>query len=224
MAVDGAGSVFGVAMRVCRLGATGLITPGAGNMYVTDAMTEIPFGHEYADGDEVEQKNAAGRVCVSYKAPDTLKWSTFGLTLCIPDDALEAMLSGGDVILDGANVVGFAPPAVGTEPNPNGVGIEVWTRAIVDGALASSLPYWRYVFPRVKNLKLGDQTISGDPTNGAYEGIAVQNGNFGDGPANDIPNPMNRVWYRFRDSGYPTPTLGAQTVPAQPTTGSVQGP
>lgn len=224
MAVDGAASVFAIAMRVCKLGPTGLIVPGAGNMYVSDAMTEIPFGHEYEDGDEISKKNAAGRVCVSYKAPDTLKWGTFAITLCSPDDELEAMLSGGDVLLDGSDVIGYAPPAVGAEPNPNGVGIEVWARAIVDGAAASVNPYFRYVFPRVKNLKLGESTLNGEDLNPTYEGILVQNPNYDDGPANDIEIPTTRIWQRFRDSGYPTPTLGAGTTPAQPLSGAVQGP
>lgn len=224
MAVDGAASLFAVAMRVCKLGPTGLITPGAGNLYVSDAMTEIPIGHEYTDGEEVEQKNAAGRLCVSYKAPDSLKRGTFEVTLCSPDDELEAMLSGGTVLLDGADVIGFAPPAIGSEPNPDGVGVEVWTRAIVDGSLATTNPYWRWVFPRVKGLRAGDMSLNAEPTNPTYTGVLEQNPSYEDGPANDIEIPTTRIWQRFRDSGFPPPALGAGTTPAQPSAGAVEGP
>lgn len=224
MAVDGAASLFAVAMRVVKLGADGSILAGAGNMYVSDAMTEIPIGHEYEDGDEVTLKNAAGRVCVTYRAPDTLKRGTFEVTLCSPDDALEAMLTGGSILLDGAEVIGYAPPAVGSEPNPNGVGIEVWTRAIVDGAAAATDPYWRWVFPRVKGLRHGDMSLNADPTQPTFTGFLEQNAAYDDGPLNDIVVPTTRIWQRFRDTAHPTPALGAQATPAQPSTGSVQGP
>jgi len=36
----------------------------------------VSFTPEYEDGDEITEKNAAGEVCVTYKAPDTLKRAT----------------------------------------------------------------------------------------------------------------------------------------------------
>ena len=83
---DGAGSLFALGIRVTKLGPTGAPLPGARNSYVSDALVQAQLGLEYEDGDEIVQKNGAGLVCLTYKAPDSLKRGTIeGLQICQPD-------------------------------------------------------------------------------------------------------------------------------------------
>jgi hypothetical protein len=98
---------------------------------------------EYTEGDEVEEKNAAGEVCVYYKMPDVLKRVTFELAVCNPEPELEELLIGGTILEDGSDVVGWAAPETGVEATPNGVAFELWSRAIVGGKPAAVLPYFR---------------------------------------------------------------------------------
>ena len=121
---DGAGSLFALGIRVTKLGPTGAPLPGARNSYVSDALVQAQLGLEYEDGDEIVQKNGAGLVCLTYKAPDSLKRGTIeGLQICQPDPNLLAMMVGGNVLMEGDREVGYQAPEVGTDPTPYGVSV-----------------------------------------------------------------------------------------------------
>ena len=92
---DYAASVQGVAIRVTRLDAAGNLLNGAGDSYTTSAFLRTSFTPEYEEGDEIVEKSADGTVCVSYKAPDTLKRITMELAICEPDTELSQLISGG---------------------------------------------------------------------------------------------------------------------------------
>lgn len=211
MANDGAASIFGVAMRVTRLDAAGAPLVGANNLYVTDTLTELTFTPEFKEGVEIEQENAAGGVCVTYKAPDKLKRLQIGLGLCTPDPELIEMLVGGVAIQDGGETVGYASSEVGADPTPHGVSLEVWTRAIIDGDNAATDPYWRWLFPRVR-LRLDQRAINTSNMVSPMSGHGSQNPSWGDGPTNDWPYVSNRVFQHVRASTVPTAQLGYQAV------------
>ena len=78
---DYAASVQGVAIRVTRLDASGNLLTDPGDSYTTSAFLRTSFTPEYEEGDEIVEKSANGTVCVSYKAPDTLKRSVQQLVL-----------------------------------------------------------------------------------------------------------------------------------------------
>jgi hypothetical protein len=90
-----AASVQGVSIRVTRLDAAGNLLNGAGDSYTTSAFLRTSFTPEYEEGDEIVEKSADGTVCVSYKAPDTLKRITMELAICEPDTELSQLISGG---------------------------------------------------------------------------------------------------------------------------------
>lgn len=216
MTYNGAGSLFALGIRVTKLGPTGAPLPGARNSYVSDALVQAQLGLEYEDGDEIVQKNGAGLVCLTYKAPDSLKRGTIeGLQICQPDPNLLAMMVGGNVLMEGDREVGYQAPEVGTDPTPYGVSVELWTNAIIDGAQAG---YFWWAVPRAKLRPNGSLTMSGtDPMVPELQGTCTQNPNWLDGPANDWEFASDRVWQFVQTDTLPDFTRGYREVLAQPT-------
>ena len=186
---DYAASVQGVAIRVTRLDAAGNLLNGAGDSYTTSAFLRTSFTPEYEEGDEIVEKSADGTVCVSYKAPDTLKRITMEIAICDPDPELTALMSGGlllrknfGTLASPANTsVGWAAPGVGDDPAGNGVSIEVWSFAVKDGKRATNLPYFYWVFPYAKLRQSGDRVIENGLLANTFEGYGLGNVNFSSG-------------------------------------------
>lgn len=218
---NGAGSLFALGMRFARLGTSGAPLVGPDNAYETDSLVQMQFGLEYEEGEEIIQRNGAGRICLTYKAPDSLKRATISaLQFCTPDPNVMEFLIGGEVILDGdGNQIGYRAPEVGSEPTPNGVSIEVLTRQIIDGAYAG---YIWWVFPRVYLRPSGDWTLSGsDPLIPEFEGWGAQNPNWGDGPLNDWEFESDRVWQYVETDELPFEGTGFVTISPELTVTSV---
>jgi hypothetical protein len=211
-----AGSVFALGMRVPLLTATGAPQTGPASCYVTDNLVKIDFTVEYRDGVEVERLNGAARACLYYASNPTIKRLTIdSVELCYPDPELESLLGGGDVLLDaGGRPIGYAAPEVGSDPVPNGVGIEAWSSAIADDGIESELPYIRWVFPR-EYLKQSGRSVSSDAFVAAFEGQGNQNPNYGNGPFNDWNHESGRVYQWAREATMPDLSANAFiTVPA----------
>jgi hypothetical protein len=186
---DYAASVQGVAIRVTRLDAAGNLLNGAGDSYTTSAFLRTSFTPEYEEGDEIVEKSADGTVCVSYKAPDTLKRITMELAICEPDTELSQLISGGLLLRKNFGTyaspsnksVGWAAPSVGDDPSGNGVALEVWSFAVADGRRASSNPYFHWVFPYAKLRQSGDRVIENGMLATTFEGYGLGNVTFGAG-------------------------------------------
>jgi hypothetical protein len=178
-----AASIQGVSIRVTRLDAAGNLLNGPGDSYTTSAFMRVSFTPEYEEGDEITEKSANGTVCVTYKAPDTLKRITMELAICEPDSELSQLLSGGLLLrktVDGVvKSVGWAAPGVGDDPAGNGVAIEAWSHAVKDGKRASVLPYFHWVFPYAKLRQSGDRVIENGMLATTFEGYGLGNINFG---------------------------------------------
>ena len=186
---DYAASVQGVAIRVTRLDAAGNLLNGPGDSYTTSAFLRASFTPEYEEGDEIVEKSADGTVCVSYKAPDTLKRITMEIAICEPDPELTALMSGGLLLRKNFGSyaspdnksVGWAAPAVGDDPAGNGVAIEVWSFAVKDGKRATNLPYFYWVFPYAKLRQSGDRVIENGLLANTFEGYGLGNIEFESG-------------------------------------------
>lgn len=220
MSYDGAGSLFALGMRLTKLAADGSVLAGPENCYTTDALVQLQLGLEYETGDEITQKNGAGRVCLTYKAPDTLKRGTIkSLQVCDPDPNVLQFLMGGRVLESGANQVGYAAPEVGQDATPNGVSIEVWTRAIINGAQSG---YFWWVIPRAQLTPSKEWELSGaNPLVPELDGVGTQNINWLDGPFNDWPFMSERVWQFAETATLPDLTPAFHAVAAQPTVASL---
>jgi hypothetical protein len=178
-----------VAIRVTRLDASGNLLTEPGDSYTTSAFLRASFTPEYEEGDEIVEKSADGTVCVSYKAPDTLKRITMELAMCEPDPELTALLSGGLLLRKNFGTfaspdnesIGWAAPAVGDDPAGNGVAIEVWSFAVKDGKRATTNPYFYWVFPYAKLRQSGDRVIENGMLATTFEGYGLGNRNFESG-------------------------------------------
>lgn len=184
-----AASIQGVSIRVTRLDAAGNLMAGPGDSYTTSAFMRVSFTPEYEEGDEITEKGANGVVCVTYKAPDTLKRITMELAICEPDPELSALVSGGLLLRKNLGTagqpnnksVGWAAPGVGDDPAGNGVALEVWSHAVKDGKKAGVLPYFHWIFPFVKMRQSGDRVIENGLMANTFEGYGLGNPNFQSG-------------------------------------------
>lgn len=206
MAHDNASSIAGSHIRVTRLDASGAPLVGPKNSYVTKAFVSVSMSPEYEDGDEFSQKNAGGEQCGYYKMPDTLKRVNLEIAICNPDPEFTELVSGGLLLSSTGedNSVGWAAPLTGVDANPNGVAVEVWSRAIVNSRPAVVNPYWHWVFPQATLRQSGDRVIENDILATSFEGWAVGNPGFGDGPAAPLwPFTSDRAYAYARTTGTP---------------------
>lgn len=218
---DYAASVQGVAIRVTRLDASGKLLTNPGDSYTTSAFLRASFTPEYEEGDEIVEKSADGTVCVSYKAPDTLKRITMELAICEPDPELTALLSGGLLLRKNFGSfaspdnqsIGWSAPAVGDDPAGNGVALEVWSFAVKDGKRATTLPYFYWVFPYVKLRQSGDRVIENGMLANTFEGYGLGNSEFVTGPDGrwEYPVATERPYSYARASWAPTGLKGIYT-------------
>ena len=216
-----AASIQGVSIRVTRLDAAGNLMSGAGNSYTTSAFMRVSFTPEYEEGDEITEKGANGVVCVTYKAPDTLKRITMELAICEPDPELSALISGGLLLRKNIGTaddpeeksVGWAAPGVGDDPAGNGVALEVWSHAVKDGKRAAVLPYFHWVFPYVKMRQSGDRVIENGLMANTFEGYGLGNPNFQSGPDGrwEFPVAAERPYAYARADWAPTGLNGFYT-------------
>lgn len=210
---DGAGAIHAVRTRITKLDATGAPLVGTSSKLVSSALTKVSFTPQKSEGDEIEQKNGGGELCLYYKAPDTLKAIEIKIEVCSPDPELEQLLAGGTVITDATNPVGYAAPEIGVDPTPYGVSVEVWSRAIIDGAQATNLPWIHWVFPR-ERLSQDERTIENAAMLPAYTGTGQQNPAWGTGPDDDWTYESSRLWQWARVAALPAVTDGLAEVVA----------
>lgn len=118
-----------------------------------------------------------------------------------------------------ALAIGYKAPLVGVTPNPNGIGLEMWTRNIVDGASNADLPFMHWVVPRA-SLRLADNFVltAESALTPTFQGTSTQNANWGSGPEGDWPisvaGPADRVWQFVRVATMPDLTRGYVEVAA----------
>lgn len=210
---DGAGALHAVRLRLTKLNADGSPLVGATSQIVSSALVRFAFTPTYSEGQEVEQKNGADELCLYYKAPRSVKAIQTALQICTPDPQIEQLLAGGEVLVDGADIIGYAAPEVGANPTPNGVSVEVWTRAIIGGAQASDLPWIQWVFPR-QRFSQDERAMENAPQIPAYTGQGEGNGGWGTGPMDDWDLTSDRLWQWRRTDEMPAPTDGLVAVAA----------
>lgn len=172
---DSAASVQGEVVRI-----TPLTSDGANDtsrpVLTAEGFISASFSPEYEDGDEITEKAANGKICIQYKADDSMKGITFNLSLCSPDPEAANILAGGKVLYTPTptTVVGYSSPAVG-EAVGNPVAIEIWSKAIVNGKPAASQPYWHWVFPYVRVRFDGSREFSNGALSNEFSGTGVGN-------------------------------------------------
>jgi hypothetical protein len=218
---DYAASIQGVSIRVTRLDASGNLLNEPGDSYTTSAFMRLSFTPEYEQGDEIVEKSANGVICVSYRAPDTLKRVTMELAICEPDPELTQLVSGGLLLRKNYGTfaspdrksIGWSSPAVGDDPAGNGVAIECWSFAVADGKRAGTNPYFHWVFPYAKLRQSGDRVIENGMIATTFEGYGLGNSLFADGLDDrwEFPTATERPYSYARSTWAPTGRKGFYT-------------
>lgn len=210
-----AASIQGCAMRVARLAADGSTPAGASNMYVTDQMVTLVAERETEAGEEIVVKNACGSNVVDVRDPDRTRRLNLTLGLAIPDPELLELMAGAVLSTTTGTSDGFGYPLLNTIPNQDGVSIEVFSKAIINGSLAATSPYWRWVLPKTYGWVFGSRTWANAAMTETLTGFGIQNSNFGNGPTNDWTGPADRVLAAKRAAALPAVACGYTATPAQ---------
>lgn len=216
MSWDKAGSVHALRLRITRLGLDGAPLVGSANQLVTDALVKLSWKYTKTTGDQIEKKNAQGIACVVFKQVDTISGLELTLEVCSPDPEQDSLLIGGALYQPTTGVTkGWSAPEVGTDPVPNGVSIEMWSRAIIGGSQASVDPYFWWVFPKTKWVQ-DEASAENDAMGPTYTGVGYENDGWGNGPGNDWPSGAisSRLVNMVRASSLPNVTTGLVAVPA----------
>lgn len=117
---------------------------------------------------------------------------------------------------------GYQYPTVGVDPTPNGISLEVWARNIAEpgtpgypaGQQVGVAPYIRWVFPRMY-LHKGNRTLDMNPADSTFDGYAVENSQWGNGPNNDWLYDSSRLAQYAYDATLPTVQIGRIPIPTQ---------
>jgi len=121
-------SIKGQKLRLTRLDECGAPDFGACGQIVTDGFISVVLSAEIEAGEEYQQKNANGDLCISERDADRFKWVNVTVQLCeIDPDTVEMI--GGDMVTalvdEDTNTIGYA---VNTNANFQSFALEVWTK------------------------------------------------------------------------------------------------
>lgn len=206
-------SVQACALRIVRRDATGAKVTGATAGYVTDAMARLTITPDIEDGQEFQEKNACGSFIINSRDRDLIKRFDLELDLLIPDPEISELLTADALIVSGGNNIGAQGPALGVAPTDNGVSIEWWTKAILTGSVAGTGGAWFHWAAPWTYWRPSDKEFSNAPLITKYVGYAIENPNFGTGPAAPLfASAITRAIARQRDNTAPPTTQCGYTT------------
>jgi hypothetical protein len=208
---DHATSVRGYAMRVSSLSVSGApLTGTSGSVWVSGQFLNVTFTPENEAGEDIANKAADGSLCQILKTPDILKYYNVHLEICNPEPELIVLLGGGTTFTNPGSspVTGYQSLQAGqltTSGVGNGVGIEVWSGAYVNGKPASTNPYWVHAFPLCTLTLTGDRVIENGFIATVFEGYCFGNANFFPGGGTPVLQiPTDKPYQSDRVAALPT--------------------
>ncbi|MDN5919083.1 MAG: fibronectin type III domain-containing protein [Pseudonocardia sp.] len=217
MGYNKAGMLQAVLARFTRIDIQGNPIPGPKNSFWSDSLISISYTAAYNKQDDVSITNGAGRVCMTFSPPQTLLRMDIGdINFCYPDPEAIEFLAGG-VVFTGEEeagetpAIGYAFPNIGVDPKPFGVGMELWSSQVQNGAVTG---YFHWLMPRTYLQFTKDQQLNGtDPYNTGLEGISVENPNWGAGPDGSWSYPISdRCCQWVQEAALPNYTYGYAAV------------
>lgn len=208
---DHATSVRGYAMRVSSLAVSGTpLTGTSGSVWVSGQFLNVTFTPENEAGEDIANKAADGSLCQILKTPDILKYYNVHIEICNPEPELVVLLGGGTTFTNAGStpVTGYQSLQAGqltTSGVGNGVGIEVWSGAYVNGKPAATNPYWVHVFPLCTLTLTGDRVIENGFIATVFEGYCFGNANFFPGGGTPVLQiPTDKPYQSDRVAALPT--------------------
>ena len=226
---EGAGRVI-----IYKLDSCGVAQSLTDGKLVLDSISEFGWEDVINDGDEVTERNFAGKLCYTDTGANELKNIGVNLTACGINPAIDAFLMGSETITNMSDqVTGFGRRDLNASL---GVAIEVMIQLEADAcdAGATAAPVATWLFPLVKNWKpAGGSTLNGtDLVKPQYSGQNYRNSKLWDGTSPNTPADLahwdgyfntgdqdvanNNDWYAFNifdGADIATTTGGTATNP-----------
>ena len=118
--------VKGYTLRATLINSCGRPESGEANRLVTEGFVSVNLQPVMKDAQDLEQENAAGKVCVTDRTPPERKWWTVEAQLCNVNTALITMFTGWEQVVDWRDLpIGLRDRR---EVNSDyGVALELWT-------------------------------------------------------------------------------------------------
>lgn len=208
-ATDHANSFQAVCFRVGQLSASSVPLTAAGSYWTTNQFVSVGFTPTYQAGADLAQLAADGTLCADYKSPDMLRFVALSVAICNPEPELRAQMGGGVLFTPSPGtgaVTGYGAPQRGVIPQPNGVVLEAWSRAIVNGKPASVNPYWMWVFPYAQIWPTGETRLENGLPALTFSGYGYGNASYGSGVDGSWPFTSDRAYQFARSATTPTIT------------------
>jgi hypothetical protein len=189
--------VKGTKLRGTKVNNCGLPVPGAANYVVTDGYVSATISPVFQEAEELEQRNAEGRVCVLERTPPERKYYNLTYVLCHVNTCLTTLFTSWEQELDwDGNAVGFRDQR--RVESDYGVALELWTggRAASDCpsptddaifSAASSGREYGYILTWGTEFVLGDIEIGAQVSTFTLTGISFAAPQWGRGPWNVVP-------------------------------------
>lgn len=192
--------VRGTRLRATKVDACGMPLPGAKSRIITNGWISLALSPEMREAEDIEQTNAAGRICVADRTPPERKWWNVTLELCKVDTCLISMFTDWELVTNAqGEQVGFSDAKA--VPSETGVAIEVWTGlgsedtcqvptddSVFSRSGGASVPHGYFVIPVVKEAQLGDIEIGAEAATFTLTGITGSGARWGKGPYNVVPD------------------------------------
>lgn len=194
-------------LRGTKVNNCGLPQSGAANYVVTDGFVTMAISPVFQEAEELEQRNAEGRVCVLDRTPPERKYYNLTLTLCQVNTCLISLFTGWQQELDwDGNAVGFRDQRQVT--SDYGVALELWA----GGRSASDCPtpeddsifeaegsgrQYGYVLTWGTEWVLGDIELGASVANFTLTGISFPAPHWGMGPWNVVASNASNVARRL---------------------------
>jgi len=221
---DGSGSLFALGMRMTKIDVLGVPIVGTDTCYVSDALVAVSIGLEYEEGTEIIQKSGSGRVCLTYRAPDTLKRGTISdFQVCTPDPNVLEFAIGGDVISTGEATAEVQTVTITGTPTGGTFTLTFDGDTTEPIAFDAAFATVKAALESLASIEDGDVTVSGS-AGGPYTvtfALAVGNvpqmtasgAGLTGGTSPDVTVATGTPGNNLTDVGYRAPEVGSEAVP-----------
>lgn len=186
--------VKGYTLRATKINSCGRPESGAASRLVTEGFVSFNLTPEMKAAEELEQTNAAGKVCVKDRTPPERKWWNIEATLCNVNTELITLFAGWEQVVDFDDLpIGIRDKA--EVDGDYGVALEVWTGGEGEDdcpipttdsifSVNTSGKQYGYLLLGGKEFTLGNIEIGAQVSTFTLSGISLAMPQWGRGPYN----------------------------------------
>lgn len=214
--MSGLSAIHCCRIRVTRLDSTGAPVAEPNNVYVSDKPVQVQVTPQIEAGRDLTLVGGCDCIVAQYRGNDKLKFFTLELDRAAIEPALEEMMLGASVILDGVDPIGVWWPSEQTfdcsnEVQPN-LAFEAWQDLWEDDHQAPSPHrYVHWVWPSSR-WQISAHTLQNDFMQPKVNGFTRGNPLWGAGIYGDYPEAAEANGGYFYTDSIPTAFDGYQTV------------